>query len=330
MHAITYTKFGPAAKVLKLRDMPTPNPAAGEVLVRLHRSGVNPSDVKARAGNRPGVTEPAFPVIIPHSDGAGMIEAAGKGVDPSRVGERVWIWNGQWQRPHGTAASHITLPADQAVPLPESVSFDTGATLGIPALTAAQTVFGSGPVTGQTLLVSGGGGSVGHLAIQLAIWGGAKVIATVGSGRSGDDARAAGASAVLDYASPDLATDILAANDGAEIDRAVECEFGPNIDLLAQVMKPLGTIAAYGSAADMTPTLPFGSLLFKAIKIDISLIYILPLAKRLERVAQIHTALTQRALTSRVHATYPLAETANAHEAVEAAGRHGAILLDCT
>ena len=330
MRAIAYTRFGPAADVLQLRDMPTPNPAAGEVLVRLARSGVNPSDVKARAGSRPGVTEPPFPLIIPHSDGAGVIEAVGKGVDPARMGQRVWVWNGQWQRPHGTAATHIALPEDQAVPLPEGVSFDTGATLGIPALTAAQTVFGGGPVAGQTLLVSGGGGSVGHLAIQLAVWGGARVIATVGSGRSGDDARAAGASAVLDYNAPSLAADILAANDGRMVDRAVECEFGANIALLAEVMKPLGTIAAYGSFVNMAPTVPFGPLLFKALKIDISLIYILPPAERAERIAQIHAALTSGALTSRIHATYTLDQAAAAHEAVERAGRHGAILLDCS
>lgn len=330
MHAITYTRFGPAAEVLKQRDMPTPNPAAGEVLVRLARSGVNPSDVKARAGSRPGITEPPFPLIIPHSDGAGVIEAVGKGVDPTRLGQRVWVWNGQWQRPHGTAASHIALPEEQAVPLPDTVGFDTGATLGIPALTAAQTVFGGGPVTGQTLLVSGGGGSVGHLAIQLAVWGGAKVIATAGSGRSGEDARAAGAAHVLDYGSATLARDILKANAGHPVDRAVECEFGANIDMLAQVIKPLGTIAAYGSASRMSPTLPFGPLLFKAVKIDITLIYILPLDERLKRIAQIHEALTTGALTSRVHAIYPLAETAAAHEAVERAGRHGAVLIDCS
>ena len=329
MHAITYTKFGTAADVLKLREMPTPNPASGEVLVRLARSGANPSDVKARAGTRPGVTEPPFPLIIPHSDGAGVIEAVGKGIDPSRTGQRVWIWNGQWQRPHGTAASHITLPADQAVPLPDGVSFDTGATLGIPALTAAQTVFGGGPVEGKTLLVSGGGGSVGHLAIQLARWGGARVIATVGSGRSGDDARDAGASAVLDYAAPDLAAEILDANDGQPIDRSVECEFGRNLGTLAQVMAPLSTIAAYGSAADMTPNIEFGPLLFKALKIDISLIYILPPEDRAARIAEIHAALAQGALRSRIHATYPLADCATAHEAVERGNRHGAVLLDC-
>lgn len=329
MHAIAYTKFGPATEVLKPREMPTPNPAAGEVLVRLKRSGVNPSDVKARAGSRPGVTKPAFPLIIPHSDGAGVIEAVGKDVSETRVGERVWIWNGQWQRAHGTAASHIALPADQVVPLPDGVSFDIGATLGIPALTAAQTVFGGGPVAGKTLLISGGGGSVGHLAIQLAKWGGAKVIATASAGTSQSHSHQAGASAVLDYRSPKLAQDILAANDGQPIDRAVECEFGPNLDILAEVMAPLATIAAYGSAANMAPTLNFGSLLFKALKIDISLIYILPLKERAKRIAQIHDALSEGALMSRIHATYPLAQCALAHEAVERAGRHGAILLNC-
>ncbi len=330
MHAIAYTRFGPARKVLEPRDMPTPHPAAGEVLVRLARSGVNPSDVKARAGSRPGVTAPPFPLIVPHSDGAGTIEAVGKDVPESRIGERVWIWNGQWQRPHGTAASHIVLPAEQAVPLPESVSFDTGATLGIPGLTAAQTVFGGGPVAGRTLLVSGGGGSVGHLAIQLARWGGAQVIATASPGKSTEDALAAGASAVLDYRSPGLAAEILAATGGQPVDRAIEAEFGPNIATLAEVMAPLGTIAAYGSFGNMAPTLPFGPLLFKAIKIDISLIYILPPEERLRRIAQLHEALTSGALTSRIHHVYDLDDCDLAHEAVEAAGRHGAILLDCT
>ena len=330
MRAITYTAFGPADTVLALCDIPTPDPAAGEVLVRLHRSGVNPSDVKSRAGSRPGVTKPPFPLVIPHSDGAGVIEATGPGVDPARKGERVWTWNGQWQRPHGTAASHIAIPAAQAVPLPDGIGFDTGATLGIPGLTAAQTVLGGGDIAGKTLLVSGGGGSVGHLAIQLARWAGARVIATASPGTSSDHAQEAGADTVLDYRAPDLAEQILAANDGHPVDRAIECEFGPNIDTLAQVMAPLTTIAAYGSAADMTPQLPFGPLLFKAIKIDITLVYILPDAERAQRIKQLHDALAGGALLSRIHTTYPLDQAASAHIAVEQAGRHGAILLDCT
>lgn len=330
MRAISYDRFGPAADVLSLSDMPTPAPAPGEVLVRLAFSGVNPSDVKARAGARPGVTRPAFPAVIPHSDGSGVIEAVGAGVDPGRIGSRVWLWNGQWQRPFGTAASHIALPAEQAVPLPDAVSLETGATLGIPGLTAAQAVFGGGNVAGKTLLISGGGGSVGHLAIQLAVWGGAHVIATASPGQSTADSLAAGAATVLDYRSPGLAADILAANSGAPIDRAVECELGPNLALLSEVMAPLSTIAAYGSAADMTPEMPFGPMLFKALKLDITLIYILPLPERETRIAQLHAALAEGALTSRLHATYPLADCAKAHAAVEAAGRHGAILLDCS
>jgi len=329
MQAIVYSEFGPATDVLDLREIPTPHPANGEVLVRMHRSGVNPSDVKARAGSRPGITKPPFPQIIPHSDGAGIIEAVGQGVAKTRIGERVWIWNGQWQRPFGTAAHYIALPAQQAVPLPDGISFETGATFGIPALTAAQTVFGGGSIKGRTLLVSGGGGSVGHLAIQLARWGGAKVIAMASPGTSQEHCRDAGAFAAIDYRSPTLAQDILTANDGRPIDRAIECEFGKNIDVLADVMAPLGTIAAYGSAAEMMPKLNFGTLLFKALKIDISLIYILPRDERARRIAQIHAAHGDGALTSRVHATYPLAQCAKAHEAVEHAGRHGAILLDC-
>ncbi|MDQ2094586.1 NADPH:quinone reductase [Rhodalgimonas zhirmunskyi] len=329
MRAITYTDFGPATDVLHPEDLPTPNPAPGEVLVRLHRSGVNPSDTKSRSG-RPGLTKPAFDRIIPHSDGAGVIEAVGDGVDGARMGERVWIWNGQWQRPFGTCATHITLPAAQAVTLPEGVDFSTGATLGIPGLTAAQVVLGGGDVAGKTLLISGGGGSVAHLAIQLAKWKGARVIATASPGKSTQDALAAGAEQVIDYRSETLAQDILDASNGAPIERAIEGEFGANIDLLSEVMAPLGTIAAYGSAIELAPKFPFFQALFKALKIDITLIYILPLEERLKRIAQLHEALSAGALHSRIHATYPLEETAAAHRAVEQAGRHGAILIDCS
>jgi len=328
MHAITYTAFGPAADVLTLTELPTPTPQQGEVLVRLHRSGVNPSDVKSRAGGRPGVPHPPYPQIIPHSDGAGVITATGNGVDPARTGTRVWLWNAQWQRAHGTAAQYIALPAEQAVPLAGNVSFDTGATLGIPALTAAHAVFANGPVAGKTLLISGGAGSVGHMAVQLAKWGGARVIATASPGTSTEHARAAGADMVLDYRAPDLADQIIAANNGNLIDRAIETEFGRNINMLASVMAPNSTIAAYGSALDMTPTLPFGPLLFKAITIDIVLVYILTATARTNAIKIVTDALAAKALSARIHATYPLADCARAHAAVEQANRHGAILLD--
>jgi len=327
MRAISYDRFGPAAEVLQLGDMELPAPAPGEVRVRLAWSGVNPSDAKARAGTRPGVTKPAFDRIIPHSDGAGEIDAVGDGVDAARIGQRVWIWNGQWQRAFGTAAEAICLPEDQAVPLPYGVDLAAGATLGIPGLTAAHAVFGGGDVAGQTLLISGGAGAVGHNAVQLAKWGGATVIATA----RGDGlmrAAEAGADHCLDYTDPDLAAQIVSATGGKGVDRAVEVEFGRNAAMLAEVMRPQGTICAYGSGADMTPVLPFGPYLFKALTLDIVLIYILDASPRAAAIHRLHEALSTGALRPAIAGTYPLAECAAAQDAVMTPGRSGAVLLE--
>ena len=326
MKAVVYQEFGAASDVLRLGDMESPVAGPGEVLVRVAFSGANPSDVKARSGTRPGVTKPAFPVIIPHSDGSGVIEAVGEGVDPSRVGERVWIWNGQWQRALGTCSEYIALPASQAVALPDGVSLESGAVLGIPGLTAAHCVFGGGAVTGKTVLISGGAGTVGNLAVQLAKWGGAKVIAT-GSSHDFDRMTAAGADHVVDYRSETLAADILAANGGACLDMAVEVEFGVNVSLLAEVMAENARVAIYGSAKNMAPEIPFGPLLFKALTLDIVLIYILPEAPRAEAINQLHAALTEGALDLPIAHVFSPQEAAQAHEAVEAGGRAGAVLV---
>lgn len=325
MRAMLYSRFGPAADVLELATIDTPTPSAGEVLVRLAYSGVNPSDSKARAGSRPGVTKPAFDQIIPHSDGSGMIEAVGEGVDQSRIGQKVWIYNGQWQRAFGTAAEYIALPENQAIALPDNISLEVGATLGIPGLTAAQTVFGGGDVAGKTLLISGGAGAVGHNAVQLAKWGGATVIATA-SPTGTDRVRAAGADHVLNYADPELTQKILDLSNGG-IDRTVEVEFGTNATLLSDVMKPLGTIATYGSGKAMTPELPFGPYLFKALKIDITLIYILPPPERAAAIARLHHALSEGALQPAIAETYGLERCAEAQDAVMTPGRTGAVLL---
>jgi NADPH2:quinone reductase len=329
MKSVFYDRFGTASDVLNIAEIDTPAPAAGEVTVRMSLSGVNPSDIKSRSGTRPGVTKPAFPQVIPHSDGSGVIEAVGEGINPDRIGKRVWIWNGQWQRAFGTASTQITLPSEQAVDLPDSVSFETGAILGIPGLTAAEAVFGAGDVSGQTLLVSGGGGTVGYLAVQLAVWGGANVIATC-SARDEARVKAAGATTVLDYSAPTLAADIIAANGGAPVDRILEVEFGANVGMNAEVIKTNGTIAAYGSQINLTPTLPFGPLLFKAATIDIILIYLLPLEARIERIARLHDALEAGALNCPVAHVYPMSECIAAHEAVLAGERAGAILVDCS
>jgi NADPH:quinone reductase len=326
MQAITYTEFGPAAEVLKLEEVASREPAQGEVVVDLIYSGVNPSDVKARAGTRPGVTRPPWPRIIPHSDGAGMISAVGVGVSSDRIGQRVWIWNGQWQRPFGTAAEQITLPSDQAVPLPESVSLQTGATLGIPGLTASHCVFQDGSVNGQTVLIHGGAGSVGNLAVQLAKWGGAHVIATAGIAGQ-DRAMQAGADTVLDYRSLDLAAKILLANNGCPVDRIIEVELGSNIDCDAEVIAENGTICAYGSAKNMAPVLSFGPLLFKAVTLKIALVYILTPQQRDAATKNLTEAMAQGALSSGVDRIFALGDCAKAHAHVETGGRAGATLV---
>ncbi|MCK7614412.1 NADPH:quinone reductase [Roseibium sediminicola] len=327
MRAITYDRFGPAEEVLTLEELPTQSAAPGEVLVRLATSGVNPSDIRARAGGRPGVTEPPFPKIIPHSDGAGVIEAVGEGVSKARIGERVWIWNGQWQRAFGTAADYIALPEGQAVKLPEETSFEEGAVLGIPGLTAVHAVLGGGPVAGKTVLVSGGAGTVGHLAIQVAAASGAKVLATARGAAGLQAARDAGAAHVFDYAADDLAADILEATGGKLVDRIVEVEFGRNAETDTKVIAERGTIAAYGSAKDMSPVLPFYPMMFKAATLDLVLVYLLSETERRKAVGNLTDLLERKALNFRVSQVLDLADCARAHGIITAGERAGSVLL---
>ncbi|NOD62030.1 MULTISPECIES: NADPH:quinone reductase [unclassified Ruegeria] len=326
MRAVTYSAFGNAAEVLHLQDLPPVRPGPGEVTVELAFSGVNPSDIKARAGTRPGVTEPPFPLIIPHSDGSGAITAVGDGVPASRIGQRVWIWNGQWQRAFGTAASHITLPSDQAVHLPDSVSLETGAVLGIPGLTACHAVFSGGTPKGHTILIHGGAGTVGYLAVQLAKWAGARVIATA-SRRNFDRVKSAGADVVLDYNSPDLADQILGANDGRTISRVIDVEFGANIETNTAVIAENGRINAYGSAQNMAPIFPFGPMMFKAVTLEMILIYLLPASLRSAAIETLHNALTAGALACPVQSAFALEDCAAAHDMVQDGNRVGAVLV---
>jgi len=327
MRAITYQRFGPAQDVLVPEDLPMPAAGPGEVLVRLHTSGVNPSDIRARAGGRPGVTEPPFPKIIPHSDGAGVIEAVGKGVPKTRIGERVWIWNGQWQRAFGTAAEFIALPHAQAVTLPDAVSFEVGAVLGIPGLTAVHAVLGGGPVKGQTVLVSGGAGTVGHLAIQVAAASGAMVLATA-RGESGlEAARKAGATHVFDYTSDNLASEILEATHGRLVDRIVEVEFGKNVETNTKVIAERGTLATYGSAKDMAPVLPFYPLMFKAVTLDLVLVYLLSAQERALATGNLTDLLEREVLDFRISKMFDLADCALAHDTIAAGDRAGSVLL---
>lgn len=327
MRAITYDRFGPAADVLILEDLPTPTPQPGEVLVRLQMSGANPSDVKVRAGGRPGVTEPPFPKIIPHSDGAGVVEAVGDGVSQDRVGERVWVWNGQWRRAFGTAAEYVSLPSEQAVALPDEASFEVGATLGIPGLTACHSVLGGGAVEGKRVLVSGGAGTVGHLAVQIAVAAGAEVFSTARGEAGLETARQAGAHHVFDYSDADLADRILAASNGDPIDRIVEVEFGRNAETNTRIIAERGTIASFGSAKDMVPAMPYYPMMFKAVTIDLVLIYILANEERRRAEAHLNDLLVRGALDIRIAEVLDLAECAKAHDVIAEGSRAGSVLL---
>jgi NADPH:quinone reductase len=324
MKAAWYERNGAAREVLQVGALPNPAPSPGEVLVRVHVSGANPSDVKSRAGARGGM---AFPRIVPHSDGAGVIEAVGPGGDKARIGERVWLWNGQWRRPLGTAAERIAVPSEQAVTLPAGVSFEAGACLGIPAMTAEACLFSDGPLEGRTVLVTGGAGAVGHFAIQLATWAGARVIATAGRPETIAACQEAGADFVIDYKSENVAERVRAATGGAGVDRIVEVEFGGNLETSLAVVKENGVIAAYASMGAPTPALPFYPLMFKAVTVRLVLVYILTPEARRRSIANLTAALEAGALTHPVAGRFALEDIARAHETVEAGNKLGQVLV---
>ncbi|MDE2150233.1 MAG: NADPH:quinone reductase [Gammaproteobacteria bacterium] len=327
MQAAWYSTLGPAREVLVIGEMARPEPAAGEVLVRVYASGVNPSDVKARAGTRAGVSGLVWPRVIPHSDGAGIVEDVGADVPRARVGERVWLWNAQWQRPFGTAAEYVALPAAQAVPLPASTSFTEGACLGIPAMTAHRCIHADGPVSGQTLLITGGAGTVARYAIQFAKLAGATVVTTVSNPTKAGHARSAGADFILNYREDDVASAVMDLTAGRGVDRIVDLEFGANLPVSLQVIRPNGLIVAYGSAAVMRPELPFYPLMFKGVNLRLVLIYILPDEARAAALRDLGRLLNEGALSHAVARCLPLAETAAAHELVESSDKLGSVVV---
>ncbi|EEE36388.1 oxidoreductase, zinc-binding dehydrogenase family [Rhodobacteraceae bacterium KLH11] len=324
MKAITYRSFGAASEVLELIDMPTPDPAPGEVLVRVHASGINPSDVKLRSGARPGAVM-QYPVVIPHSDGAGVIEAVGAGVDPARIGERVWIWNGQWQRAFGTGAEYIALPSDQAVSLPDTTSFAEGACFGIPALTAWYALYRDGPITDQTVLVTGGAGTVGRYACQMAALGGARVITTVSSD---EKAAHSGAAEWINYRTQDVAEAVMDLTNGAGVDRIIEVDFAANQATSLSLIRPGGTIASYASASRMKPELDFYGFMFKNVRLHMLIVYQLDAAARRRGEAQLGQWLEQGALSHAVVPAGGLTGAATAHQMVEVGQKLGTVVLE--
>src|SRR3990170_5436400 len=274
MRAAWYEKNGPAREVINVGELPDPEPGPGEVRVRIHASGVNPSDVKRRIGNLGQAIR--VPRIVPHSDGAGVIDAAGDGVPQTRVGERVWVYNAQWQRAYGTCAEFCCVPQVLARRLPDAIDFDAGANMGIPAMTAHRAVFSRGNVRGKTVLVTGGAGAVGHYAVQIAKWAGARVIATASTRQKSALARGAGADEVIDYRHEDVAARVMEFTDGAGADHIVEVDFGANLQASIKLLRPNGAIAAYASTRAPEPVLPYYPMMTRGFGIDLVYVYILP------------------------------------------------------
>ena len=322
MRAVFYEGNGPARDVLRVEEVETPTPGLGEVRVRLRTSGVNPSDVKSR-----GLRKLAFPRVIPHSDGAGEIEAVGDGVAKSRVGEPVWIWNGQWQRPFGTAAEFIVLPAAQAAHLPDNVSFEEGACLGIPAMTGFQAIALASTHGARTLLISGGAGSVSQYAIQFAKTHGMTVITTISSAEKAIAAREAGADHCIDYKREDVGDRVADITGKRGVDAIIEMDLTANAKLIPAVLRPRGSVIIYGTGAEAT--IPSFFCLQNSITLQYFLVYQLDAQERERAVAGINRALEQGKLKNRIGPTFALTETAAAHEAVER-GTIGNVIVKVT
>ena len=317
MQAAWYERNGPAKDVLKVGDWPTPTAGAGEVLVRVHCSGVNPSDVKSRAG-RPLIA----PAIIAHSDGAGVIEAVGEGVSTSRIGERVWLWNGQWQRPMGTCATHIALPNAQAVTLPAALSFEEGACLGIPALTAYEGIRWAkqllGSLAKRTVLITGAANNVGAYAVQMAKQEGALVIGTVSGDKKTQLAQSLGADHLIDYKTTDVAQDVKALTNGKGVDVIIDMDLS-SVDQLVcgGALKPHGAVVCYGSNDMNQVRLTFKTWLYLSVTLKLFLVYDLTPVEREAALAGLTHQLNHGKLKHIVGQRFELSQVAQAHEAVE-------------
>jgi len=325
MRAVWFTESGDADKVLQLGEKTMPAPGPDEVLVRLHASGVNPSDVKKRAGAQAAGFEDGF--VIPHSDGAGVVAETGTGVKSVKQGDRVWVYQAQYQRHWGTASEYIVLPQSRVVALPESSSFAVGACAGIPMMTAHRCVFSDGEVKDQTILVTGASGRVGFYAAQWANSAGARVIATAGSAERCKQAAGSGAHHVLNYTEADLVGEIMDITGGKGVDRIVDVEFGKNIDTSAQLLKTNGVITTYSSSKDMQPTLPFYPLMFNNITVRLVLVYNMPETAKIAATKAITHMLSEEKLQHRIAESYALEQAALAHQKVEAGGLDGCVVL---
>jgi NADPH2:quinone reductase len=323
MRAAWYCKNGEARDVLIVGELPDPVAGPGEVRIRMATSGVNPSDVKSRRA-RPLSHEK----IVPHSDGAGVIDQVGSGVPASRIGERVWTWNAQWQRPMGTASEFVVLPSAQAAHLPDAIDFAVGACLGIPALTAIQAVRLSGDVAGKKVLVIAASSAVGHYVSQLLSLAGAHVIGTVGSPEKAKHAQAAGVHEVIFYKTETVAERLKALTNGQGVDVIIDMDFSSTSALLAAGgLAPHGRVVCYGSNVATDLSINFKTLLFNSLELKFFLIYDLQAADRAAALKQLGDLLQRNRLQHTISRSFTLADTAQAHESVEAGQDIGNVVV---
>lgn len=325
MRAAWFEAFGPANEVLKVGELDKPSAGPGEVLVRLHASGVNPSDVKKRAGSFPNLLDDG--PVIPNSDGAGVIEAVGQGVSKQRVGERVWVYQAQYARQFGTAAEYVAIDESRAPQLSDNADFGTGACLGIPVMTAHRSVFADGSVDGQAVLITGGAGRVGNYAIQWASQAGARVIATASNEPDVKGCKSAGAASVINHRDDNFVQAVFDANNGKPVDRIVDVEFGANLASSIELIRTGGTIATYSSTVVPRPELPFFQMMYKDLTVRFVIVYAMPETAKLFAIADIKRALDNNLLQHRIARTLPLDEIAGSNQLIEQGTIRGCVVL---
>jgi NADPH2:quinone reductase len=327
MKAAWYTRQGVPAEVMQFGEQSTPHAGPGEVRVHLHASGVNPADANRCVGRTYAMEGP---LIIPNSDGSGVVDEVGAGVDAAWLGQRVWLYNGQRAgRLLGTAAEYIALDVDLVSPLPDNTSFIEGACLGIPCMTAHRCVTLGGDLAGRTVLVTGGAGAVGNYAIQWAKRFGARVIATVSSPAKAAHAKAAGADLTVNYRADDVVARVQEYTGGTGVHHVVDVDFGGNLAVTLQLVAPNGSIAYYATRGNVAPVVSAPEIMRRNLTIHGVLLNGAPHAARRRAQADIVRWLQEGGMVHTVSAVYPLARTADAHAAVEYAPKLGTVVVDC-
>ena len=326
MKAAFFEKFGSASEVLSVGELPDSDVGPGEVRVRIEASGVNPSDTKKRAGAFPNLLNNGL--VVPHSDGAGVISAVGSGVEASRVGERVWLYQAQHNRRLGTAAEFLVTDQRRAVLLPNDVSSQVGACMGIPAMTAHRCVYADGSVSGQIVLVTGGAGRVGHYAIQWAKLSGATVIATASNATDRQACLDVGADHVVSHRDDNWDATVVELTQGEKVDRVVDVEFGSTLPKVLNCIRTSGTIATYSSMVVPEPTLPFRYMMFMDLTIRLVIVYDMPENAKTDAVNDINQALQSGHLCHRVAAEFSLDDIADSHELIEQGAVRGCVVVN--